>query len=634
MKSERMYEESIRRTQARLRREIFIGRGAHSGELQFLKPDDYEYTNTHIVGPPGMGKSKELRGVLLQGFSDFDVPTDFLENHGEEADNFLAFLNRNPRLVREKRIVHFKPGSPSCTLGLNPFASGLPPADVASLVLESLMKAWGADSYNDMPRLQNILRLAFYVAAFNKSSWEEVFQFLLVGNRALRLTLIQNLPDEKMRDKGTEIEKWPLAMKQERFESSANRVDKIVFATSAARRVFERQERILDIRELIRRRQCLVGDLSALGSTEAESLIGAILVNMLYQAVRHRPKTDRSFRVFAIDEFPQFVTSDLARSLDQFRKFGVHLILSHQRLAQLPPDLQSALLSCAKIRFVFGGLEYDEAAKLAKELFAGEVRGDRVKHITYRTGFRPILTQVLLHHSAEADGNSESDSDGWSDGSMYTDSDGSSYSDQSISHLLHTTHSFGAQSGRSSSRNSGRSHVRTEGVSEAYVTEHEEFIEEGGRQFWQVNEQWEHLTARVMNLEKREALVKVFNQPVLDITTPDVRIEPVRHRRKTARQRRLEKRRREEELWEQMEAPPASKPTPTTTGSPADVDATTKSPPPVPARPRRAGPPAHRPGHKRNPCHRPDAAPRNLGPDQGARHRLQAANPASPTQAI
>jgi hypothetical protein len=324
-------------------------------------------------------------------------------------------------------------------------------------------------------------------------------------------------------------------------------VEKIVFATTAARKAFERQERILDIREIIRRKQSLVGDLSVLGSTEAESLIGAMVVNMLYHAVRNRPKTDRGFRVFAIDEFPQFVTSDLARSLDQFRKFGVHLILSHQRLAQLPPDLQSALLSCAKIRFVFGGLEYEEAAKLAKELFAGEVRGDRVKHISYRTGFRPILTQVLLHHSAEADADSESDGDGWSDTSIYTDSDGSSYSDQSISHVLHTTHSFGSQSGRSGSRNSGRSHVRTEGVSEAYITEHEEFIEESGRQFWSPAEQWEHLTARVMNLEKREALVKVFNKPVLDIATPDVRIEPVRHRRKTARQRRLEKRRREAE---------------------------------------------------------------------------------------
>jgi hypothetical protein len=95
-----------------------------------------------------MGKSKELRQVLTS-FSDLDIPTHSLESHGEESNQYLRFLHANPRLVREGRIVHFKPGSDANPIGINPFASSLPAADIASLVLDALMKVWGAESLND-----------------------------------------------------------------------------------------------------------------------------------------------------------------------------------------------------------------------------------------------------------------------------------------------------------------------------------------------------------------------------------------------------------------------------------------------------------------------------------------------------
>jgi len=538
---ERTYAESIRRSRARLGREVLIGRGEHTGELCFLAPEQYLQTHTHVIGPPGMGKSKEVRKVL-SGFSDFDVPIHSLESHGEESEHYLHMLRRNPRLVRENRIVYFKPGSDADPIGINPFALSLPAADIASLVLDALMKVWGADSLNDAPRLQRILRNMFHIAAVHKLWWDEVFQLLLPSNKGMRMNLLQSVSDGPTKQDCGEMESWPMSVKQEKFESSGSRLQKVICATSATAKAFRKQDRILDIPGILRRRQSSVSDLSLLGSPEAEGLVGAIVVNMLYHAVKGRPKAQRDFTVFAIDEFPQFVTTDIARSLDQFRKFGVHLVLAHQRLDQLPPDLQSAVLNCAKIRFVFGGLGYEDAQILARELFAGEVRGDRVKHISYRTGFRPILTKTTLQHESEAEGEGEADGEGWNDvsidsaggGNGVTDSDGT------LVNTVTTTHSYGRSSGRSGSRSASRNHIRTRGVSEAFVTQFQEFIEEGGRQFWSCSDQWEMLTARTMNLDKREALVKVYNEPVLDIRTPDVEILPVFRRRKTARQRRLE----------------------------------------------------------------------------------------------
>jgi hypothetical protein len=543
-----IYKESIRRAAARLNREVFIGRGAHSGELYFLTPEQYLHTHTHVIGPPGMGKSKVVRGTLLRGYSDLDTPTALLESHGEECNQYLQFLQTNPRLLREGRIVHFKPGSDAEPIGINPFASSLPAPDIASLVLDALLKVWGADSFNEAPRMQRILRRVFHIAAVHQLWWDDVFQLLLPGNKGLRLNLLEGVQDETVRQEGVDFEALPLSIKQERFESSSNRIQKIICATSATMKAFRKQEKILDVRSMLRLRQSFVGDLSLLGSPEAESIVGAITVNMLYHAVKNRPESQRDFMVFAIDEFPQFVTTDIARSLDQFRKFGVHLILAHQRLDQLPPDLQSAVLNCAKIRFVFGGLSYKDAEILARELFAGEVRGDRIKYRNFQTKFRPILTQKEVESFSESESSSEGDSSGSQDSNSYGygDSHGSTWNgdDETLHHALSSSQG----SGRSSSAGHSSSSASASGRTRSYpwVTEHKEFQEESTPTYWSLDEQWETLTARTMNLEKREVLVKVYNQPVLDIRTPDVEIRPTYRRRKTACQRRLAELRRKQ----------------------------------------------------------------------------------------
>jgi hypothetical protein len=124
----------------------------------------------------------------------------------------------------------------------------------------------------------------------------------------------------------------------------------------------------------------------------------------------------------------------LARSLDQFRKFGVNLILAHQRLAQLSDDLRSAVMNAAKIKAVFGGLGRDDAEILAPELFTGEVHGKRVKHITYQTKFRPELEEREVLSESQSATEGDSDSDGWSSGTSSSsgNTDGSSFGDRIV----------------------------------------------------------------------------------------------------------------------------------------------------------------------------------------------------------
>lgn len=55
------------------------------------------------------------------------------------------------------------------------------------------------------------------------------------------------------------------------------------------------------------------------------------------------PPTQRKPFTVYIDEFQSFASDNFAHTLSEMRKFGLHLVLAHQYLAQLPLQLKSAV---------------------------------------------------------------------------------------------------------------------------------------------------------------------------------------------------------------------------------------------------------------------------------------------------
>src|SRR5712664_276810 len=197
--STRTIEESLRFTQAMVNRELFIGRGAHTGRLYFATPKQYLGTHMHLVGASNFGKSFYLEH-LLREFSDLGIPASIIDPHGDHAKHYYEFLLRSPRLRRGRKIVHFRPSSLGDGPCFNPFACGLAdPAEVASLVLEAFMKVWGAMSFNETPRLERILRVMFHAFAANGLPLTESYQFLCVANRPYRQNLLAKVADERVR---------------------------------------------------------------------------------------------------------------------------------------------------------------------------------------------------------------------------------------------------------------------------------------------------------------------------------------------------------------------------------------------------------------------------------------------------
>lgn len=105
-----------------------------------------------------------------------------------------------------------------------------------------------------------------------------------------------------------------------------------------------------------------------LGSDSA-SLVGGVLTTMLGLSAFSRaniPENERRPFFIYIDEFQNFTTLAIAEMLSELRKYGVGMIVAHQYLHQLHPDIRHAVLGNAGtiISFRVGA---EDAVYMAKE---------------------------------------------------------------------------------------------------------------------------------------------------------------------------------------------------------------------------------------------------------------------------
>ncbi|MEI9933154.1 MAG: type IV secretory system conjugative DNA transfer family protein [Rhizomicrobium sp.] len=99
-------------------------------------------------------------------------------------------------------------------------------------------------------------------------------------------------------------------------------------------------------------------------------LLGSLVVSTLGLAAFSRsespPETRRPFFVY-LDEFHNFTTLMLANMMSELRKYGVGLLLAHQYLHQLEPDIRHAVLGNAGTLIAFR-VGAEDAPLLVSEL--------------------------------------------------------------------------------------------------------------------------------------------------------------------------------------------------------------------------------------------------------------------------
>jgi hypothetical protein len=512
-----------------------------------LSIDDRK-THMHIIGSSGSGKSKfmewMMRGEIRngQGFA-------LLDPHGTLYDAVADYCAHH---IPQQDIVLLNLSEPDSIINFNPFRKS-PTGDVSVQVdrrISAILHAWDVKNADQTPTLERMLRLIFTVMFEHNLGLPQIQHLIDFNAGEVREQLIESLQTPLVQREWRELQTLKAKDWREETLSAKNRLFRFLTST-ALTRFLGLPERSIDLKQIIDEGKVLLVNLAPSDhlSPENSRVFGGLLINEIFETATRRRKDDEGndpapYFVY-LDEFASFISLDIANMLDQIRKFGVFLILAHQRFGQIDENIQDAVLTNCKIKAVFGGLPTQSARLMAEELFIGDLDAKKIKAAIYQTKFWSKYARDKVYSKSR----SYSESSGYSDGNIDSFAAGSSFGMTSATGTGEifapaawfdgfpnpTGSSSSALEGTSFGNSSmrGESTVHSESYAESYSESEGEadipifipvpFQELSSVQYYTPEEQLIELTAALKEQYGRHAFVKMPNQKTQPMLVPFVK---------------------------------------------------------------------------------------------------------------
>jgi hypothetical protein len=341
-----------------------IGRANHRRRLvRFGIRNTDRLSHIYIVGQTGVGKSTLIEQLALQ---DFEAGQGFavVDPHGDLAESLTSAIGA----IDPERLIYFDATDPEQPFGYNPVRrvrdDKIPLA--ASGLLEALKKLW-PDAWGI--RMEHVLRNSLYtLLERDGSTLPDILR--LYSDKGFRRSCLAGLRNPVVRAFWkSEFANYPPRYAAEALAPIQNKLGALL-SDPMLYRVLVSPQTDLHFRMMIDEGRVLLVNLAKgrLGSDSAQTL-GSLLVSTLGLAALSRaevPAEQRRPFFLYVDEFQSFTTLSFANMMTELRKYGVGLILAHQHLHQLEPEVRHAVLGNAATTVAFRtGVE--DAALLARE---------------------------------------------------------------------------------------------------------------------------------------------------------------------------------------------------------------------------------------------------------------------------
>ena len=293
-----------------------------------------------------------------------------IDPHGDLCEILLDYIPKS----RINDTIYFNPADREYPITINPLE--VQNREEAELVVSGLMaiftKVW-AGVWS--ARMEYILRNSFLtLAEIPNTTLGDVLK--LLSNKSFRSRLVEKLHDSALvhfwKD---EYDKMPDRLQKEAIAPLQNKVGQFVMSPMI-RRIIGQPKSSISIDEIMNEGKILIANLSQgrIGEDNS-SLLGAMLITKIQLSAMHRvdvPEESRRDFYLYVDEFQNFATESFIKILSEARKYRLDLMLANQYMAQLPEEVQKAILGNAGtlIAFTVGAEDASIIRKEYAEVFS------------------------------------------------------------------------------------------------------------------------------------------------------------------------------------------------------------------------------------------------------------------------
>lgn len=308
------------------------------------------FSHMYLLGRTGVGKTTLIETMVLQDIHA-GRGVAVIDPHGDLAERLRKQIPEH----RLRDLIWFDAPDSSQPFGYNPLrkvAQHLVPL-AASGLLDAFHKIW---KHEWGVRMEHMLRNALLaLLEYGDATLPDVLR--IFSDLKFRATVLAKVTNIQVRAFWTgEYLKLNPRYRQESIAPIQNKIGAFL-ADPRLYRMLTRPEKDIRLRSVMDSDKILLVNLAkgSLGDDTA-SLLGALLVSSMALAAFSRidtPEEKRSDFFLYLDEFQNFTTLSVANMISEMRKFRVSLTLANQHLAQLEPEVRSAVLGNAGTLIVF-----------------------------------------------------------------------------------------------------------------------------------------------------------------------------------------------------------------------------------------------------------------------------------------
>ena len=353
-------------------------------------------THLYVCGSTGTGKSKMLESLIRQDIKQWHKSKCgalIVDPHGSLYNSLINWIAWNEKYLKDVPIVPIDLRQNDWTIGYNvmrPREIADPAVLIGNMVL-AMAYVFGVDGTAQTPLFARNGSNVLWPLYEKKMTLLEAEFLLDHTNKRIRTELTQGL------SKRSVAQDWAFANSlsprdfDAQISSTLNRFHSFL-RNEKLRLMFGQNRASLDLGKAIEEGQIIIANLSTEGahvSEEDAALFATLLLSELWTAAKERGKGTeegdvKPFYVY-IDEFQNFITPTMAKTLDQARGFGLHLTLTNQFPRQIlyaganGAQVYDSVMANARSKVVFS-LEGEENLKpLAQSLFMGVFNPDEIK---------------------------------------------------------------------------------------------------------------------------------------------------------------------------------------------------------------------------------------------------------------